>query len=296
MNLQPELQTALDQAQQPSIQPAPLHVPQPTPKPSAQTVLALKNLKMSFGAKEVLRGVDLEAGRGEIIGYIGPNGAGKSTTVKIMLGLIEGYSGTVEILGEDIRTSGVSYKRHIGYVPETADLYDNLTPREYLTFVGELYGMSFEDADRKAEALVTLFGIKDVYHSRMTSFSKGMRQKVLLIASILHDPDILFLDEPLSGLDANSVMVVKELLEALAKAGKTIFYSSHIMDVVEKISHRIVLLDGGHIVANGTFEDLKDLNHEGSLEAIFNQLTGFDTQSETARQILQVIRGVNRDE
>ncbi len=304
MNLQTELQTALDQAQQLSanplaseeaLKPALQPISQPTPKPSAETVLALKNLKMSFGPKEVLRGVDLEAGRGEIIGYIGPNGAGKSTTVKIMLGLIEGYSGTVEILGEDIRTSGVGYKRHIGYVPETADLYDNLTPREYLTFVGELYGMSFDDADRKADALVTLFGIKDVYHSRMTSFSKGMRQKVLLIASILHDPDILFLDEPLSGLDANSVMVVKELLEALAKAGKTIFYSSHIMDVVEKISHRIVLLDRGHIVANGTFEDLKDLNHEGSLEAIFNQLTGFDTQSETARQILEVIRGVNSD-
>lgn len=263
---------------------------------TSQPVLTLKNLKMNFGAKEVLRGVDLEAGRGEIIGYIGPNGAGKSTTVKIMLGLIDGYSGTVEILGEDIRTSGVGYKRHIGYVPETADLYDNLTAREYLTFVGELYGMSFEDADRKAQALMALFGIQDVYHSRMTSFSKGMRQKVLLIASILHDPDILFLDEPLSGLDANSVMIVKELLEELARAGKTIFYSSHIMDVVEKISHRIVLLDGGRIVANGTFEDLKNLNHEGSLEAIFNQLTGFDTQSETARQVMRVIQGVTRDD
>lgn len=261
-----------------------------------QTVLTLKNLKMSFGAKEVLKGVDLEAGQGEIIGYIGPNGAGKSTTVKIMLGLIEGYSGTVEILGEDIRSAGVGYKRHIGYVPETADLYDNLTAREYLTFIGELYGMTFEDADRKAQGLIELFGLKDVYNSRMTSFSKGMRQKVLLIASILHDPEILFLDEPLSGLDANSVMIVKELLEALARAGKTIFYSSHIMDVVEKISHRIVLLDGGRIVANGTFEDLKTLNHEGSLEAIFNQLTGFDTQSQTADQIMQIIQGVTRDD
>jgi ABC-2 type transport system ATP-binding protein len=262
---------------------------------SVEKVLVLKDLRMNYGIKEVLKGVDLEAGRGEIIGYIGPNGAGKSTTVKIMLGLLEGYSGTVEILGQDIRTSGVGYKRHIGYVPETADLYDNLTAREYLTFIGELYGMSFEDADRKAERLVELFGIQDVYHSRMTSFSKGMRQKVLLIASILHDPDILFLDEPLSGLDANSVMIVKELMEALARTGKTIFYSSHIMDVVEKISHRIVLLDGGRIVANGTFEDLKTLNHEGSLEAIFNQLTGFDTQGEIAKQVIRVIQGEPAD-
>lgn len=257
---------------------------------NSPAVLTLKNLKMSYGLKEVLRGVDLEARRGEIIGYIGPNGAGKSTTVKIMLGLVEGYTGTVEILGEDIRTAGMGYKRHIGYVPETADLYDNLTAREYLTFIGELYGMTYDDADAKAKTLTDLMGIGDVYHSRMTSFSKGMRQKVLLIASILHDPEILFLDEPLSGLDANSVMIVKELLEALAKAGKTVFYSSHIMDVVEKISHRIVLLDGGRIVANGSFEELKQLNHEGSLEAIFNQLTGFDTQGRIAEEILRVIQ------
>lgn len=261
-----------------------------------QKVLVIKSLKMNFGIKEVLCGVDLEVGRGEIIGYIGPNGAGKSTTVKIMLGLLEGYRGTVEILGQDIRTSGVDYKRHIGYVPETADLYDNLTAREYLTFIGELYGMSYEDVDQKAKKMMGLMGIEDVYNARMTSFSKGMRQKVLLIASMIHNPDLLFLDEPLSGLDANSVMIVKELLEALAKAGKTIFYSSHIMDVVEKISHRIVLLDRGIIVANGSFESLKALNHEGSLEEIFNQLTGYSEQSKIAERMLNVIQGVESNE
>jgi ABC-2 type transport system ATP-binding protein len=263
---------------------------------SNQKVLVLKDLKMNFGAKEVLRGVDLEVGRGEIIGYIGPNGAGKSTTVKIMLGLLEGYSGTVEVLGQNIKTSGVGYKRHIGYVPETADLYDNLTAREYLTFIGELYGMPYEEVDSKAKKLMNLFGIEEVYHTRMTSFSKGMRQKVLLIASVLHDPDLLFLDEPLSGLDANSVMIVKELMEILAKSGKTIFYSSHIMDVVERISHRIVLLDGGKVVANGSFEELKALNHEGSLEEIFNQLTGFDAQSDIAGRMMAVIQGVDHSE
>lgn len=255
-----------------------------------EPIVSIKNLIMNYGSKEVLKGINLEIYKGQIIGYIGPNGAGKSTTVKIMLGIQQGYKGEVKIFGEDISIGKVEYKRRIGYVPETAEIYDNLTAQEYLTFVGEIYGMEFEKADQKAKKLMSLFGIENVYNSRISSYSKGMKQKVLIIASLIHNPDILFLDEPLSGLDANSVMVFKEILSELAGQGKTIFYSSHIMDVVEKLSNRIILLSGGRIAADGSFEELKNRSKEGSLEEIFNQLTGFNQHKEIAEEFVSVLK------
>jgi ABC-2 type transport system ATP-binding protein len=156
--------------------------------------------------------------------------------------------------------------------------------------------LSFDQADQKARELMKSFGLEEMYETRLTSYSKGMKQKVLLISSLLHNPDILFLDEPLSGLDANSVMVIKEILAQLAAQGKTIFYSSHIMEVVEKISHRIILLNGGEIVADGTFEELKEQSKEGSLEEIFNQLTGFNEHKEIAKDFVLTIQGVEHNE
>ena len=249
----------------------------------------LKNLRMSYGAKEVLKGINLEVHKGEIIGYIGANGAGKSTTIKIILGIVEGYAGEVKVLGNDISKDQIEYKRKIGYVPEVADIYDNLTAREYLTFIGGLYGLSYQLVDAKALRLMKIFGIDNVYDSRINSYSKGMKQKVLLIASMLHNPDILFLDEPLSGLDANSVMIVKEILLNLSRQGKTIFYSSHIMDVVERISNRIILINNGQIAADGSFEELKNKSNEGSLEQIFNQITGFDEYETLAGEFVSII-------
>ncbi|MBC8062921.1 MAG: ABC transporter ATP-binding protein [Clostridiaceae bacterium] len=255
-----------------------------------EPIVSIKELSMSYGFNEVLRGINLDIYKGEIIGYIGPNGAGKSTTVKILLGILEGYKGEIKIFGEKISSEDVNYKRRIGYIPETAEIYDNLTAREYLTFIGEIYGMDFEIADVKGRKLMGLFGIEYVYDDRISSFSKGMKQKVLIIASLIHNPDILFLDEPLSGLDANSVMVYKEILSELAAEGKTIFYSSHIMDVVEKISSRIILINGGQIVADGSFEQLKAKSKEGSLEGIFNDLTGFNKHKEVAGEFVAILK------
>jgi len=255
-------------------------------------ILCLKDLTKSYGAKEVLKGINLTVTRGQIIGYIGPNGAGKSTTIKILLGIESGYAGKVEMFGKEITETDFTYKRKIGYVPEIAELYDNLTASEYLTFVGELYGMDVKKANEKAQSLMEVFGMEEVYHSRIASFSKGMRQKVLIISSLLHNPELLFLDEPLSGLDANSVMVLKEILSVMAAKGKTIFYSSHIMDVVEKISNRIVLINGGKIVADGSFTDLKEQNKEGTLEQIFNQLTGFNEHKAIAEEFVAIVQEV----
>lgn len=259
---------------------------------SAEPIITIRDLKMNYGSKQVLKGINLDVYKGQIIGYIGPNGAGKSTTVKIMLGLIKGYRGTVKVSGQNIAIGNNEYKRKIGYVPEVADIYENLTAREYLTFVGELYGLEYDKIDEKAQELMKIFGIDSVYDSRITSYSKGMRQKVLIISSLLHNPDIIFLDEPLSGLDANSVMIVKEMLAELAAQGKTIFYSSHIMEVVEKISSRIVLLNNGEIVADGSFEELKNQCSEGSLEEIFNQLTGFNQHKALADEFVSIIQEV----
>ncbi len=253
-------------------------------------ILSLQGLSKNYGSKNVLNGIDLTVYSGQIIGYIGPNGAGKSTTIKIILGLEGDYSGKVEIFGETLTEDNYHYKRKIGYVPEIAELYDNLTAREYLTFIGELYGMDLQAADEKAWKLMRVFGLEAVYNSRIASFSKGMRQKVLIISSLLHNPDLLFLDEPLSGLDANSVMVFKEILAILAAEGKTVFYSSHIMDVVEKISNRIILINDGKIVADGSFQELKAQNTEGSLEQIFNQLTGFNEYKTIAEEFVSIVQ------
>jgi ABC-2 type transport system ATP-binding protein len=251
-------------------------------------ILEIENLKKSYGSKSVLNGVSFQVKRGEIIGYIGPNGAGKSTTVKIMLGIEDGYSGEVKVFGQDISDGKIDYKKKIGYVPEIAEVYDNLTGHEYLTFIGELYGLSDELASYKAKSLMELFGIGEVYYSRIASYSKGMRQKLLIISSLLHNPDLLFFDEPINGLDANSVMIFKEIMAQLAVQGKTIFYSSHIMDVVEKISSRIILLHEGRIAADGTFEELQQTT-EGSLEQIFNQLTGFSEHKELGARFVSIV-------
>ena len=253
-------------------------------------VISIRDLKMLYGDKLVLKGINLDVRRGQIIGYIGPNGAGKSTTIKAMLGLATGYMGEIRIFGRDISDGDVEYKRRIGYVPETAEIYDALTAREYLTFIGCLYGMNEVQADRKAQALMQTFDLAAVYDARLASYSKGMRQRVLLISSLLHNPDILFLDEPLSGLDANSVMVVKDILIRLAAQGKTIFYSSHIMDVVEKVSNRIILLDSGQIVADGSFEELQERLNEKSLEEIFNQITGFHEHKDIAEKFVSIVQ------
>ncbi len=251
--------------------------------------IKISNLQKAYGTNLVLRDVNLEVDSGEIVGYIGPNGAGKSTTIKILIGMIPDYAGNVEVMGLDVKTNPLEVKRLIGYVPENASLYETLSPMEYLRFLGSLYQLETDQIEEKATELLRLFALYDQRDDRMTTFSKGMKQKVLLISGILHNPEVIFLDEPLSGLDANAVILVKEILSQLKHAGKTIFYSSHIMDVVEKISDRIVLINKGTIIANGTFEELKLQRETGSLEQIFNQLTGNNEHVQLAEEFIQVM-------
>jgi ABC-2 type transport system ATP-binding protein len=254
------------------------------------SIISVRHLVKRY-ASPVLQDINLEIDSGGIIGYIGPNGAGKSTTIKILTGIIPEFEGDVTVLGYDIRKDALEVKRRIGYIPEQAAVYDALSPMEYLHFVGKLYGMEDATITRKAQDLLHVFDLVDKQHARMTTFSKGMRQKVLLISGMMHNPDILFLDEPLSGLDANAVILVKEILAQLAASGKTLFYSSHIMDVVEKISSRIIIINEGRIIADGTFEALKTSGHKLSLEQIFTQLTGDQEHAHTAQQFVNILNG-----
>lgn len=255
---------------------------------SKDVIVKINNLKKTYGNKEVLKGINLEIKKGDIVGYIGTNGAGKSTTVKILLGLVDDYEGEIEIFGENIKGNN-NYKKYIGYVPEISDMYDVLTPREYFLFIGRLYGLEENIIEERAKAMLKIFFIEESYNSRISSFSKGMRQKILIIASMIHNPSLLFFDEPLTGLDANSVVVFKDILNSLSKRGKTIFYSSHIMDVVEKVSNRIVLLDDGMVRVDGSFEDLIEQSKELSLENIFNKLTGFNKHEELTEDFISIL-------
>lgn len=252
----------------------------------SQTIVSIRNLRKSYGTKEVLKGINLEITSGQIIGYIGPNGAGKSTTVKILCGLISDFDGEVEIFGKLLGSKTLEIKKQIGYIPENAVLYESLTPMEFMEFIGEMRSLEPEQTRRKAEALMSIFEMKPNINQRIATFSKGMRQKVLICSSLLHNPDLIFMDEPLSGLDANSVIMVKEMLIHLAREGKTVFYSSHIMDVVEKISDRIILIDQGNVIADGSFTELSKLANDANLEKMFTRLTGNTNHEEKAEAFI----------
>ncbi|WP_326909540.1 ABC transporter ATP-binding protein [Sedimentibacter sp. MB31-C6] len=250
-------------------------------------VLKLEHVNKRFGQKEVLKDINFSVNSGEIIGYIGSNGAGKSTTIKLILGLIDEYDGEIYVFGENIKGQ-IDYKRRIGYVPEISDMYDNLTAFEYISFIGMIYGIGSHNAVLKGKEMMSIFGIEDAIDGRIHTFSKGMRQKLSIITGMLHNPDILFLDEPLGGIDANTVLVFKEIMQSLKKVGKTIFYSSHILEVVEKLSDRILLLNEGEIVIDGTMKEVMKKQTDSSLESIFNDVTGFYDHEELANKFVSV--------
>lgn len=238
-----------------------------------EPIIQIENLCKYYSRKQVLHNISLHIQPGQVIGYIGPNGAGKSTTVRILAGLDENFTGTVKIKGIDVKENPLAVKRIIGYIPELAELYDVLTPMEFLLLVGRLHDMEDEQIEERATRMLEFLGLKEHLYDRMDTFSKGMRQKVLLVSGLLHNPEIIFMDEPLSGLDANAVILVKEIILRLVEQGKTVIYCSHNMDTVEKISDRIILIAEGKVVADGNFQDLK--RSEGdTLEKLFSQLTG----------------------
>jgi len=251
-----------------------------------EPIISIRNLNKFYGTKHVLNNISIDIFPGQVIGYIGSNGAGKSTTVKILAGLISDFTGDVYVNGLDIKTNTVAVKGLIGYVPEIAELYDVLTPNEFLTLMGALYNLPQDVVTERSGRMLEAFGLGGNKDQRMDTFSKGMKQKVLITSGLLHNPEVIILDEPLSGLDANSVIIVKELIDKLAKSGKTIFYCSHMMDIVEKVSDRIILINEGTVVADGSFEELKQSQDKTTLEQIFAGLTGTDSMHEASDKLM----------
>lgn len=235
--------------------------------------IEIRGLRTRYGDREVLAGVDLDVPEGTILGYLGANGAGKTTTVRILCALRSEWEGSVRVAGLDPQADPLGVKACIGYVPESAALYDSLTLAETLLFLGRLHGLEDELIRARAETFLDVFGLRERLGSRVGTLSKGMRQKLLLTSALLHDPRILFLDEPLSGLDVASTILVKSLLRRLAERGRTVFYCSHVMDVVERLCDRIAILHEGKIVAAGTPADLAEARGAGSLEKVFEGLT-----------------------
>ncbi len=246
-------------------------------------MIELKELTRQFGQTMAVDHVSLSIPEGQICGYLGPNGAGKTTTVKMLTGLIHPTEGSASVAGYDILEDSLRMKRSIGYVPESGALYTSLTPFEYLTFIGRLYGMEYGTIGTRIEQFGDFLRLENHLHQRMTEFSKGMKQKVVIAASLIHNPSILFLDEPLGGLDANTALMLKEMIRNLASEGKTVFYCSHILEVVEQLCDRVVILDKGKVLADGSVEQLKEMTARSSLEAVFSRLTHDEDLSEVAR-------------
>ncbi|PYV43786.1 MAG: ABC transporter [Acidobacteria bacterium] len=237
------------------------------------TFLEVSHLRKTFGPQIAIDDISFSVRRGEILGYLGPNGAGKSTTLKILAGLLTPDSGNVKIGEINLQQNPIEAKKRMGFVPETGALYEKLTPLEYLEMVGQLYRVEVSEIRRKSHEFLGYFDLAEQRDVRMTSFSKGMKQKVVLSAALLHNPDLLLLDEPLNGLDANTVLMFKGVMRRLADLGKTIIYSSHILEVVEKLCDRIAIIHRGQIVAEGSIRQLREMTQSPSLELIFKELT-----------------------
>src|SRR6516165_4688257 len=252
-------------------------------------MLEAHHLTKTFVGAPAVDGVSFAIPPGEILGYLGPNGAGKSTTVKMLTGLLEPTSGRVTLHGEDVRSDLKAFQRRLGYVPEEPHLYPHLSGREYLQLVGRLRGIARRLLEPKTDALLRLVGLWEDRLSPLASYSKGMRQKILLLAALLHDPQILILDEPFSGLDVNAAMILRSLLRSLAERKKIILYSSHVLEVVEKVCDTVLILRRGQVVAHDRVVRLRQLMSGSSLEGVFAQLTQAEDTDAIARRMLDVV-------
>ncbi len=248
-------------------------------------MLEARGLTKYYSAIPAVDNVSFLVRPGEILGYLGPNGSGKSTTVKMITGLLEPTRGQVLFHGRNIKSDLSAYKSRFGYVPDEPYIYPYLTGREYLLLVGRLRSLPEKTLSQRADTLLRLLGLESDRHSLMSSYSKGMRQKTLIASALLHDPELLVFDEPLSGLDVTTALVLRDLMCALARRGKVILYSSHELDTVEKVCSRVVILKQGRIAADGDVRELRDLMQAPSLEGVFAQLVLHEDTSQVAAGI-----------
>jgi ABC-2 type transport system ATP-binding protein len=253
-------------------------------------MLELHNVAKSFSGIPAVAGVSFSVRAGEVAGYLGPNGSGKSTTMKMITGLMEMTSGEILFDGQRIGHDLIGYKRRFGYVPEEPHLYSHLSGQEYLTMVGQLRELPPALTGEKIERLLQLFSLYGDRYTPISNYSKGMRQKVLLAAALLHDPDLVLLDEPFSGLDVGAAMIMRSVIKELAARGKVVLFSSHELETVERVSSRVIILHRGKVVADDSIERLRTLMSLPTLEEIFSQLAVEQDTVAVSREIADVIR------
>ena len=252
-------------------------------------MIRTERLGRTFGDKAAVADLDLDVRPGEILGFLGPNGAGKSTTVKMLTGLIPPTSGNAWIAGFSILDDPLEAKRRLGFVPETPKLYESLSADGFLDVIGALHHLEPADSQRRRQRLLQILELESVQHQRLKEFSKGMRQKVVIAAALLPDPEVLILDEPFDGIDATTAGMLKLLLRDLAARGRTILFSSHILDVVERVCTRIVIIDKGRVLTDGTAGEICERYRTRTLEEAFAVLTGVRATSDVAADLLAAI-------
>jgi ABC-2 type transport system ATP-binding protein len=252
-------------------------------------MIATENLTKNYGETPALVGLTLRAEPGEILGFLGPNGAGKSTTVRILTGLIPATSGRAIVAGFDVAADPIEAKKRLGYVPETPALFEALTADAFLDIMGALYHLDPGTSRARRRELLELFGLAHARFQRLREFSKGMKQKVVIVSALLHRPEVLILDEPFDGLDANAALVMKGLLREMAAQGRTILFSSHILEVVERICTRICIIDKGRLVAEGTAAELCQRFRTTTLDEAFGRLTGVRDAAAVTADILAAL-------
>jgi ABC-2 type transport system ATP-binding protein len=247
--------------------------------PTAAVLTA--GLTRTFDSKVAVDSLDLRVERGEFFGFLGPNGAGKTTSIKMMIGALRPTRGQVWVCGYDVRSQPLEVKRRIGVLPEELNLYDRLTGREFLAFSARMYGVPGAEADRRSDELLELMALSDDQDKLIVEYSHGMQKKVALAAAILHDPEVLFLDEPFAGIDAISGRVIRDVLRSMTRHDRTIIFSSHVLEVVEHLCTRVAILHQGKLVGLGDLGELRAKSHtEGSLEDVFLALVGAEIDRE----------------
>jgi ABC-2 type transport system ATP-binding protein len=252
-------------------------------------MLELRRVSKHFSGIAAVDNVSFSVRAGEVTGYLGRNGSGKSTTMKMITSLIERTFGEIRFQDKLIDEDLMAYKRRIGYVPEEPYLYNHLSGAEYLTMVAQLRDLPARESSDRIDGLLRMLSLYDDRHAAIAGYSKGMRQKILIAAALLHNPDLILLDEPFSGLDVASALVLRSLIQELAARGKVILFSSHELDTVERVSARVIILHHGKVVADDTIENLRVLMQAPSLEGIFSQLTVEQDAQSVARAIADLI-------
>ena len=238
----------------------------------------ITSLVKNFGNVKAINDLTLSVEEGQVFGLLGPNGSGKSTLMKIMIGLIRPTSGSVQIFGKNPQSDPTEVRKMVGYVPESPRLYDFLTAREYLDFVGDLYGVPPEEKGERIEQFLEAFELKGREDEMLGGFSQGMKQKVIITSALIHRPKLLIMDEPLNGLDPRSAKIVKDLLHKLAGEGVTTIFSTHILEIAQAICDRVAIMYKGALLSEGNVNDLKKMAgmQGSSLEDVFLKLTGID--------------------